>query len=235
MLSPVSLLPSTEWVHLLGLIISRFEHNVIIIIKLVFLPLTGGKRVCAVMVEDDAGLKRRIDCDGVILTGKFTPEAALARSGHLAVDAGSGGPAVDQFGRCSDPAYYATGNILRPVETAGWSWNEGRQTGRWVAGDLAGKLPGRTGELRVTTTGSLIKFAMPQKISLPYSSLGMRHLQLRFSRVARGTLVALIGGKIIWKKRMNVRPERRFLIPFDELAGSWEGARMELRFDELES
>jgi len=31
-----------------------------------------------------------------------------------------------------------------------------------------------------------------------------------------------------------VRPERRVLVPLDELAGSCEGGRMELRFNELE-
>src|SRR3546814_7294688 len=54
-----------------------------------------------------------------------SPEATLVRMGHLAFDPHSGGPVVDQFGRCSDPAYFAAGNLLRPVETAGWSWREG--------------------------------------------------------------------------------------------------------------
>ena len=44
-----------------------------------------------------------IACDGVLLTGCFVPEAALVRASHLVLDPGSGGPAVDQFGRCSDP------------------------------------------------------------------------------------------------------------------------------------
>lgn len=33
-------------------------------------------------------------------------------------------PRIDQFGRCSDPAYFAAGNLLRPIETAGWSFRE---------------------------------------------------------------------------------------------------------------
>lgn len=196
------------------------------------LGIEGGKHVCAVRIEDNAGHARRIECDGVILTGKFTPEAALARCGHLAVSAASGGPDVDQFGRCSDPAYFATGNVLRPVETAGWSWSEGLQSGRWVADDLAGKLPAHNRELQITTTGPVIKFAMPQRISLPYASSGMRHLQLRFTRKAKGELVAFCGGEVIWRKQMNVRPERRFLISIDKLAGGHEGGQMELRYNE---
>ena len=197
------------------------------------LGIEGGKHTSAVVVEDSKGVKRTIDCDGVILTGRFTSDASLVRSGHLTVDPASSGPVVDQFGRCSDPAYFATGNILRPVETAGWSWNEGRQTGRWVADDLAGKIPHHDLELQIATSGDLIRFGVPPRIQLPHATVGMQDLQLRFSRVAKGTLVALIDKKVIYKKRMNVHPERRFLVPLNKLVGNREGGRMELRFDEL--
>ena len=82
-----------------------------------------------------------IACDGVLLTGCFVPEAALVRDGHLEVDPGSGGPVIDQFGRCSDPTWFAAGNVLRSVETAGWSFREGQRIGAWVADDLVGGLP----------------------------------------------------------------------------------------------
>ena len=91
-----------------------------------------------------AGRRRRratIACDGVLLTGCFVPEAALVRAGHLELDPGSGGPVIDQFGRCSDPTWFAAGNVLRPVETAGWSFREGQRIGACVADDLAGRLP----------------------------------------------------------------------------------------------
>ena len=45
-------------------------------------------------------------------------EPSLLREGHVEVDPASGGPVVDQYGRCSDLAYYAAGNLLRPVESA---------------------------------------------------------------------------------------------------------------------
>ncbi len=198
------------------------------------ISIEGDKQVRAVVVEDHKGNRRTIDCDGVILTGRFTPEASLARSGHLAVDPASGGPVVDQFGRCSDPAYFAAGNILRPVETAGWSWNEGRQIGRWVADDLTGKLPQHDRELQITTANQLIKFAMPQKILLPCQKTGMQDLQLRFSRAAKGNLVALSDEEVIWKRRMNVLPERRVLVPLDTVVGRYENETLEFRFDEFE-
>jgi len=195
--------------------------------------IEGNKRVTGVVVCDATGRERMVDCDGVILTGRFTPEASLARSAHLSVDSASGGPVIDQYGRCTDPAYFATGNLLRPVETAGWSWREGRQTGRWVADDLAGKLPGHTSEMKIVITGPDIKYSVPQKIVLPGASAGMANLQLRFSRAAKGDLVALNGNVVVWKKTLSVRPERRVLVPIGELTGGCEGGRIELRFDQL--
>src|SRR3546814_11554772 len=95
----------------------------------------GQSRVEGVTLRLPDGSTQQIAADGVIVTGAFTPEATLAQLGHLAVDPGSGGPVVDQFGRCSDADFFAAGNLLRPVETAGWSWREGlaaRSAGRRV-------------------------------------------------------------------------------------------------------
>lgn len=197
------------------------------------LRIEGDSRVTGVVVSDHTGRESRIDCDGVILSGHFVPEASLARSGHLPVDALSGGPVVDQFDRCADPAYFATGNLTRPVETAGWCYREGQQTGRWVADDLAGKLPDRSGELRIYANDPLIKYAIPQKITLPGESNGMANLQLRFSRPARGNLVALHGADVVWRKTLSVKPERRVLIPLGEFADIREAERIDLRFDEI--
>jgi len=99
----------------------------------------GDKKVTGIEVAGPGG-SRTIDCDGVLLTGKFTPEASLARCGHLKIDAGTGGPEVNAAGRCSDPVYFAVGNVLAPLKTAGKSWREGWKTGQVVAKDLAGKL-----------------------------------------------------------------------------------------------
>ncbi len=195
--------------------------------------IKGGKRVSAVEVENSRGERRTIECDGVILTGCFTPEVTLARMGHLEVDATTGGPVVDQYGRCSDPAYFATGNVLRPVETAGWSWNEGRQTAHWVAQDLAGKPVNPDTAIQIITTDSIIKYAMPQRITLPITPSGMKNLQLRLTHRANGTLMAFCNGQIIWQIKLNSRPERRILIPVEKLVSDNKGKIIELKFEQL--
>ena len=103
--------------------------------------ITGRSRVEAVQITDESGRPREIGCDGVLFTGQFTPEASLVALSHLALDPDTGGPAVDRFGRCSDPSYFAAGNVLRAVETAGACWREGRTAARWIARDFAADLP----------------------------------------------------------------------------------------------
>jgi len=193
----------------------------------------GDDQVSAIEIEKPSGRKHTIDCDGVILTGRFTPEAALARCGHLEIDPATNGPRIDQFGRCSDGAYFATGNLLRPVETAGWCWNEGRQTGQWIADDLAGKLPVCGNELQISTSDPLIRYVMPQKVGLPYvPGSGMRDLQLRFARRARGDLVVLNAKGVLFRRSLSVYPERRVLVSLKQLAVGGNDGPMELKFEE---
>ena len=190
----------------------------------------GGKRGQWITVEDRTGERRDIDCDGVLLTGQFTPESTLGRCGHLQIDPGTGGPVVDQFGRCSDPAYFAAGNLLRPVETAGWSWNEGRATGQRVADDLAGRLPSGDDAVEIKIADPLIKYAMPQKLLRSGGAGGMKDLQLRLTDSVKGQLVAEdSSGRVIWKRSINSHRERRILVPVGKLAAGFEGDEISMR------
>ena len=177
--------------------------------------IEGRTQVEAVEVADRSGRTSRIEADGVIVTGQFLPEASLLRDSHLAVDSMSGGPCVDQFFRLSDPAYFAAGNLLRPVETAGWCWAEGRAAARMIAGSLAGKLPEPTPRAGLALMGDAFKYVVPQR--LVAASGAPRTLQVRVRRPARGTLSVVVSGQNLWSQRIDALPERRILIPLDRL------------------
>ncbi len=114
----------------------------------------------AVQVSDKNGKVRDIACDGVVFTGRYTPESNLARISHLTLDPETKSPDVDEFGRCSDPVYYAAGNVVQPpcnqakipiyyvagnlpnpVDNAGQCWSQGRAAARNIVKDLSGNLP----------------------------------------------------------------------------------------------
>ncbi len=179
----------------------------------------GKERVTAVSVINTSGKEERISCDGVIFTGQFVPEASLARMGHLEIDSKSDGPVVDQYGRCSDPNYYATGNVLRPVETAGWCWKEGVETAKNVAqslseilvDSLAEDLISTKKQISISINTSIIKYCVPQKIAIQSDAQEVQ-LQVRLTKSAKGRIV--IGSKSgeVWSKNISGLPERRVLL-----------------------
>ncbi|MEP4559741.1 MAG: FAD/NAD(P)-binding oxidoreductase [Nitratireductor sp.] len=192
--------------------------------------IKGPARVSSITVRLTDGSDTEMACDGVLLTGRFVPESALVRSSHLALDPGSGGPDIDQFGRCSDAAYFAAGNLLRPVETAGWSFREGARIGNLVADDLAGALPAGTEYLKIGHDDT-IKLAVPQRIDLTGRD-GLRHIQLRVTEGGRGQLSVEAGGRVLWRRRVAALPERRLLIPIAAIgraAGDCDGVTVRFK------
>lgn len=180
--------------------------------------ILGEDRVREVVLRGPDGAERNLAVDGVIVSGRFVPEATLLRMGHLEVDPQSGGPVVDQFGRCSDPAYFAAGNLLRPVETAGWSWEEGRRAGRAITASLRGALPAPGGGLQVLTGDDALKYVLPQRLVARGCGAGAADLmQLRVTRPVRGRLVVTRDGAEVWSGRINARPERRLTVPIAAL------------------
>ena len=195
--------------------------------------ITGQQQVSGVNVINKSGKTQHIACDGVIFSGKFTPEASLARMGHLDIDPATQGPVVDQYGRCSDPVYFATGNVLRPVETGGWCWDEGVQTARYVKDSLAYKLSGTENQQRLQIDCPEIKYVMPQRISIPASSSeseGMKNIQLRVNTSVKGQLTITGNGSNLYSKKISAVPEQRILIPLQALSSSQEIQDLTINF-----
>ena len=107
--------------------------------------LIGTDRIEAVEIINNKGKIKRLDCDGVLFTGMFTPESSLVRMSHLAFDPETYSPQTDAKGKCSDSAYYAAGNLRQlsaeegrnalyyakdhapqAVNVSGFCWDQGK-------------------------------------------------------------------------------------------------------------
>ena len=152
----------------------------------------------------------------MIVTGQFRPEAALLHTSHIEVDPATGGPSVDQFGRTSDPKYFSTGNLLRPVETSSWCWHEAVATAKRISDDLQNPI-GDCPSVALQSGDNLIRFVMPQRLVLTERSGAMSQMQLRLNRPAMGYLSAISDGKCLWGDYIQSRPERRILAPLSPL------------------
>lgn len=177
--------------------------------------IRGRDRVTGVTLSR-GGATREVDCDGVVFTGGFRPENALLRASHIEVDPATRGPAVDQFGRCSDPAYFAAGNLLRGVETAGWCWAEGRAVAGAIAAHLAGRLPAPEPARPVEISGPGLAWVLPRRIvSGAGPAPALARLQLRADRAFDGPL--MVDGHA---RHLRTRPERRAGLDLPDAAGA---------------
>ncbi len=98
--------------------------------------IIGTERVRSVQIIQQDN-QREVTCDGVLFTGRFVPESSLARLGDLTLDATTACPLTDKHGRCSDPAYFAAGNLTHhPVRVAGQCFKSGRIIAKEIYKDL---------------------------------------------------------------------------------------------------
>jgi len=154
------------------------------------------------------------DCDGILFTGGFRPDSALARGSTVALDPLSGGPVIDQFGRCSDPAYFAAGNLLRALETGGFVRSEGAAVGRFVAADLAGE--GRDAGAVEIACGPGLRYVVPHRLTLPLRP-GLGSLRIEVVAANKGVLTISADGRRVWSKRVSLPPGGFCRVPIDEL------------------
>ncbi len=170
-------------------------------------------RLAAVRYRVPDGTEREIDCDGLVLTGGFCPEAALARLAGLVIDPATNGPQVDSEGRTSTATIFAAGNLLRGVETAGRCWAEGRAVAAALLADLERPQPPATIPI---LAGAGLEWIMPQAL-VPGTKTGLT-LQARASAAIHGTLRARdASGVIIWTCQTASAPERPIRIPQDQV------------------
>lgn len=203
---PAALLP-----RLLGIPIWRDTELV---------AIEGESQVSAAVLKGTDGQRRRVETDGIILTGAFRPEATLVRTSHLALDKATGGPEIDQFGRTSDPAIFAAGNVLRPVETAGWCFREGRRMAAFVAASLADALPMPEPSLRLVAADGYA-WVLPQRI-VGGDASREGALQLRVTRPIAGRPMVATEPAVRGAPFAS-RPERRLSLPLAALPAAATG------------
>lgn len=198
--------------------VARIGFGVPVLTACSDLKIHGDDRVTGVSFQR-RGRTRTLECDGVIFTGQFRPETALLTQSHLELDPGTRGPVIDQLYRCTDASYFAGGNLLRGVETAGQCYREGKSAAHAIHAALGDKLAPTASPIRIEARGNL-SYVYPQRLvgRGPYDPL----LFKARARVATtGTLRVLADGREIWSRPISVLPERRIAwrVPAIDLTG----------------
>lgn len=187
--------------------IARLGFGVPVLTGTRLIRINGRDRVTGIEIDRGFG-PEQMACDGVILTGRFRPETALIAPSHLETDPGTRGPVIDDYFRCSDHRYFAAGNLLRGIETAGQCWREGRAVAEMVVARLEDRLPARDPDARVTPQGPLA-YVYPQRVYRDASIANPLLYKARVTHAVRGLLSVTVDGSVVWSRRISAMPERR--------------------------
>ncbi len=160
-----------------------------------------------------------LECDTVILTGKFRPDSKLIDGTPILRDPSTQGPLVDMDLMTSVPGIFAAGNILRGADMHDLCALEGKKAAQNI---LKGLRLGQTGQRKGLTirAEAPIRYVVPQRILWDQrrSCIFTRHypghsLQVE-KTLLRPTLEAWSGNKKIWEKTfLKIIGNRRLPLP----------------------
>ncbi len=191
-----------------GDLLAKYLFGVPVLLNTRLTRILGLERVEGIEIERGHGIER-IACDGVILTGAFRPETALLVPSHLEIDPGTNGPRIDQDMRCSDPSYFAAGNLLRGIETAGQCFREGVAAAGHILTALRQPVVAPRRLIPVNATAPLA-YVYPQCIDAYLDTDRPLLFKARVLQKARGRLIVSVNGQAVWSRAIDVLPERRF-------------------------
>ncbi len=157
-----------------------------------------------------------VACDGVVFAGRFIPESHLVAGSHLEYDSGSCGPITDQHQRLSDPAYFACGNVLRPVMASWVCFREGAQAARFVQMSLSGVLPEADDSIPIRFREP-VRFVWPQRLSLADRSGPVPRLKVSMLRPVHGYLRLIVDGRDAIQKKVTAMPDQIIQLAPDRL------------------
>lgn len=203
-----------------GDLIARHLLGVPVLLNTRLTRIIGIDHVEGIEVERGRGIER-IACDGVILTGRFRPETALVVPSELAIDAGTQGPRIDQNMCCSDPSYFAAGNLLRGIETAGQCFREGAAAAGHILDALRQPLPTARKLVPVRATAPF-SYVYPQYIDPTLGTDRPLLFKARVAQATRGRLSVSVNGQTVWSRSICALPERRidWQLPASALRGA---------------
>lgn len=173
------------------------------------LEIGGLDRVEYVRIERN-GQTERIDCDAVIFTGEFTGEYTLLRRSHLDTIVSTGNPVTDARGQCSDPTYYACGNLLHPADMGDQCYQEGKAVGLAIAESLKQGITSNRRRIAVRHDEN-IQFTVPACLD-GESDKGPVDINIRVNRAVSGQVTVKADGVVIYQGNHRCLPGRRIML-----------------------
>jgi thioredoxin reductase len=194
--------------------------------------ILGNERVEGIeLVRERTGARFRVDCDTVIITGKFRPESSLIEDTPILRDAATDGPAVDMDFMTSVPNIFAAGNLLRGADMHDLCALEGKLAAQSIIKKLTSMDVGTETGISMKAEPP-IRYVVPQKIipgklgNRTFSKLSPLPAVQVASTLKNGTMEAWAGGEKLWKGRFRkLIANSRYPLPVDKF--HWNRADFE--------
>ena len=167
--------------------------------------ILGNNHVKGVTLLANKGQERfQVNCDMVVLTGRFRPESALIENTAIERDPSSTGPAVNMNLLTSVPNIYAAGNVLRGADMHDLCALEGRLAARNILKRLTSPESTTDGWIPLRAQAP-IRYVVPQKIDPRYIKKGCFRrifpwpaIQIEYT-LKNGSVAAFSGTERIWE------------------------------------
>jgi hypothetical protein len=206
------------------------------------IEISGKKRVQGISFKIDAkGKKINLECDTVVCTGKFRPDASLIYKTQIDEDEGSLGPSVDMNYMTSVDGIFAAGNVLRGADMHDICALEGRGAARSIIKRVRNSNAGNEKYITIVAENP-IRYVVPQKV-FAGRAYRTRPSPLRpgfsfqMSRNIAGACVqAWCHQERVWSKRFRkVVANSRIPLPLEEfdLSRTRAGEKIILKLIEL--
>jgi thioredoxin reductase len=165
--------------------------------------IIGKNRVEGVeLLTGERGKSLQIECDTVVMTGRFRPDSSLIDGTPIVKDSATLGPAVDNDLMTSVPNIFAAGNVLRGADMHDLCALEGRLAARSILRNMQAFKPGAVRAVPLRATGP-IRYVVPQRIMPLPKRLLSKFLpwpEIQLERtLLRPTLEAWSGEHRIWQ------------------------------------
>ena len=166
------------------------------------------KQIQSVTLSKD-GIDEVIECDGVIFSGKFTPESSVLKESFKDFNYTNNSVFVSQTFQTTNKNFFAVGNVLRGALTAFKCYFEGKRLARFVDDALKDE---KLKPLHVKIEcDENIQWYSPSTLDLNYPSKILTNL--RVNKKATGNISVLVNGVEVYSKTVNATTYKNIKIP----------------------
>jgi thioredoxin reductase len=166
------------------------------------------KNIQSITISKD-GIEEIIECDGVIFSGKFTPESAILQEKFKEFNYINNSLFISQTFQTTNKNFFAVGNILRGALTAFKCYFEGKKLAKFVDDSLKNS---KLNPLHVKIQcDDNIQWYYPSLLDLNYPTKTLSNL--RINKKASGHIIVSINDNDVYSKYINASTYTNIKIP----------------------